>query len=169
MGHLLRAVDSLSGGLLAVLLVEQGGELGHQVALRTLGAAGELVGDLDGLGEVDGHAGLGHGNAEALHAHAEEVAVLGDVDGVDARAEDLDAGVGERLGRGESLAAIQAGMKQVAEGVWNCAIVVELARAQGIEMPICETVKAVLEARMAARDAVAMLMGRDTKHEAYGA
>jgi len=78
-------------------------------------------------------------------------------------------GVGERLGRGESLAAIQAGMKQVAEGVWNCAIVVELARAQGIEMPICETVKAVLEARMAARDAVAMLMGRDTKHEAYGA
>ena len=78
-------------------------------------------------------------------------------------------GVGERLGRGESLAAIQAGMKQVAEGVWNCAIVVELAKAQGIEMPICETVKAVLEARMAARDAVAMLMGRDTKYEAYGA
>ena len=78
-------------------------------------------------------------------------------------------GVGERLGRGESLAAIQAGMKQVAEGVWNCAIVVELARVQGIEMPICETVKAVIEARMAARDAVAMLMGRDTKHEAYGA
>ena len=78
-------------------------------------------------------------------------------------------GVGERLGRGESLADIQAGMKQVAEGVWNCAIIVELAKAKGIEMPICETVQAVLSGKMTARNAVSMLMCRDSKHETYGA
>ena len=76
--------------------------------------------------------------------------------------------VGERLGRGETLEMIQAGMKQVAEGVWNCRIVVQLAKEQGIEMPICETVHAVLAGEMTAFDAVSMLMGRDSKHETYG-
>ena len=78
-------------------------------------------------------------------------------------------GVGERLGRGETIDGITSSMKQVAEGVWNCRIVVELAGAQGIEMPICEAVQAVLEGRMTPRDAVSMLMGRDAKHECYGA
>lgn len=78
-------------------------------------------------------------------------------------------GVGERLGKGETIDAIRAGMKQVAEGVWNCGIVVELAHAHGIEMPICETVQQVLDGKICPKDAVAELMGRDTKHEAYGA
>lgn len=78
-------------------------------------------------------------------------------------------GVGERLGRGEKLEEITSGMKQVAEGVWNCRIVVELAGVRGIEMPICEAVQAVLEGRTTPKDAVSMLMGRDTKHESYGA
>ncbi len=76
--------------------------------------------------------------------------------------------VGERLGRGETLEAIQAGMKQVAEGVWNCRIVVQLAKEMGVEMPICENVDAVLDGAMTARDAVSLLMGRDSKHETYG-
>ncbi len=76
--------------------------------------------------------------------------------------------VGERLGHGETLAEIQAGMKQVAEGVWNCRIVVQLAKERGIEMPICEIVNTVLDGEMTARDAVSMLMGRDSKHETYG-
>lgn len=76
--------------------------------------------------------------------------------------------VGERLGRGETLEAIQAGMKQVAEGVWNCRIVVKLAKEKGVEMPICETVHAVLDGEMTASDAVGLLMGRDSKHETYG-
>lgn len=76
-------------------------------------------------------------------------------------------GVGERLGRGETLPAITADMKQVAEGVWNCPLVVDLAKTKGIEMPICETVQQVLDGKMAPRDAVTMLMGRDSKHEDY--
>ena len=77
-------------------------------------------------------------------------------------------GVGERMGKGESLAAIQSGMKQVAEGVWNCRIVCDLARKAGVEMPICEIVAAVLDGSLAPQDGVACLMGRDAKHESYG-
>jgi len=73
--------------------------------------------------------------------------------------------VGERLGRGESLADIRAGMKQVAEGVWNCPLVCDMAAAHGVEMPICESVRRVLEGALAPADAVALLMGRNPKHE----
>ena len=77
-------------------------------------------------------------------------------------------GVGERLGRGEKLDDIVDSMKQVAEGVWNCGIVLELARANNIEMPICETVQAVLEGTLDPRGAFVMLMSRDSKPEKYG-
>ena len=76
--------------------------------------------------------------------------------------------VGERLGRGETLAAIQASMKQVAEGVWNCRVVLQLAAEKHVEMPICEAVGSVLEGKAAASDAVLLLMGRDSTHEQYG-
>jgi len=74
-------------------------------------------------------------------------------------------GVGERLGRGESLAGIQGSMAQVAEGVWNCHIAVALASKHGVEMPISEQVFAVLQGTLAPGDAVATLMERDTKPE----
>ncbi len=77
-------------------------------------------------------------------------------------------GVGERLARGESMDDIRATMRQVAEGVWNCPIVVRLAAEHGIEMPICETVNAVLSGEATAREAVVMLMSRDSTHEQYG-
>ena len=74
-------------------------------------------------------------------------------------------GVGERLGRGESLDSIRAGMKQVAEGVWNAPLVCGMAAARGVEMPICEAVRRVLEGGLAPAAAVALLMGRDPKRE----
>lgn len=77
-------------------------------------------------------------------------------------------GVGERLGRGETLADIQAGMKQVAEGVWNCRLVCAMAKRLGVEMPICMGVQAVLSGELAPKDAVSYLMGRDSKPEVYG-
>lgn len=74
-------------------------------------------------------------------------------------------GVGERLGRGEPLSAIQAGMRQVAEGVWNCTLVCDMAAELGVEMPICETVRLVLQGSIPPSEAVARLMGRDPKDE----
>ena len=74
-------------------------------------------------------------------------------------------GVGERLGRGEPLSAIQAGMRQVAEGVWNSRVVHELASSLGVEMPICDTVYALCHKGFDARKAVEMMMGRELKAE----
>ena len=74
-------------------------------------------------------------------------------------------GVGERLGRGEPLARIQEGMKQIAEGVWNCTLVCDMAAELAVEMPICETVRLVLQGSIPPSEAVARLMGRDPKDE----
>ncbi len=74
--------------------------------------------------------------------------------------------VGERLGKGEKLDDILAGMKQVAEGVWNCAIARDLARAAKVEVPITDEVYAIIHKGKKPRDALASLMGRTVKPEA---
>lgn len=73
--------------------------------------------------------------------------------------------VGERLGKGEAIADILSGMKQVAEGVWNCTIARELADAHGIDMPITDEVCAVVHDGKNPAEAVGNLMARDLKDE----
>jgi glycerol-3-phosphate dehydrogenase (NAD(P)+) len=74
-------------------------------------------------------------------------------------------GVGERLGRGESLAAILAG-REVAEGIPTTRAAAELARRHGVEMPITFAVEAILDGALPPREAVTALMTRTLKHEA---
>jgi glycerol-3-phosphate dehydrogenase (NAD(P)+) len=52
--------------------------------------------------------------------------------------------LGEALGRGRALADILAERQSVAEGVESAAAVVALARRHGAEMPICQSVAAIL-------------------------
>src|SRR5262249_45594183 len=52
--------------------------------------------------------------------------------------------VGLRVGRGERLRDVLAGMKMVAEGVHNSISVTELARKVGVEMPISEQIRLML-------------------------
>ncbi|HEY0791982.1 MAG TPA: NAD(P)H-dependent glycerol-3-phosphate dehydrogenase [Chthoniobacterales bacterium] len=52
--------------------------------------------------------------------------------------------VGERLGRGERLEAIVAGMNMVAEGIPTTRAARELARARGVDAPLTEAVGAIL-------------------------
>ena len=52
--------------------------------------------------------------------------------------------LGEDLGRGRGLAEILAERSSVAEGVESAAAVVALAGKHGVEMPICESVAAIL-------------------------
>lgn len=73
---------------------------------------------------------------------------------------------GERIGRGEGLAAILASTRKVAEGVWTARVVRERARALGVDMPLCAAVCAVLFEGVGARAAVGALMQRDHKEEA---
>lgn len=74
-------------------------------------------------------------------------------------------GLGERIGRGETLEAILASTEKVAEGVWTCQAVRAHAARAGVAMPITEAVHAVLFEGLAPRDAVRMLMQRPSRAE----
>jgi glycerol-3-phosphate dehydrogenase (NAD(P)+) len=73
--------------------------------------------------------------------------------------------VGERLGRGERLADVLSG-REVAEGVPTTRAAAELARRNGIEMPVAAAVESMLDGRMTPREAVFALMTRELKREA---
>jgi glycerol-3-phosphate dehydrogenase (NAD(P)+) len=74
-------------------------------------------------------------------------------------------GVGERLGKGENLANIQASTSMVAEGVFTASSVYEKSQQMGIPMPICTEVYRVLYERKNPRDAVNDLMQRELRSE----
>lgn len=73
--------------------------------------------------------------------------------------------VGIELGRGRSLEEILGHMKQVAEGVKTARSARDLARAVGVELPICEQVYAIAYEGKSARGAVVELMTRQPKSE----
>jgi glycerol-3-phosphate dehydrogenase (NAD(P)+) len=73
--------------------------------------------------------------------------------------------VGVRLGQGERLKDILASMVQVAEGVRTTESVVELARREGVEMPISEQVARVLFEDHRPRTALRELMSRAPRSE----
>ncbi len=73
--------------------------------------------------------------------------------------------VGERLGRGESLGAIVASMNMVAEGVPTTHSAFECARRFGIETPIVDQMRALLDGEISPREALTALLTRDPKAE----
>lgn len=73
--------------------------------------------------------------------------------------------VGLRLGQGESLAQIQEGAREVAEGVGTTHAVFHMAQARGIEMPITRSVYEILYEARKPRSVVTQLMERDLKSE----
>ena len=76
--------------------------------------------------------------------------------------------VGRALAEGSTIEEVTGRMTSVAEGVTTAPVVVELARRHGVEMPIAETVAALLDRRINPRDAISMLMGREPRHELHG-
>ncbi len=73
--------------------------------------------------------------------------------------------LGLQLGQGKTLAHIQAGMKMVAEGVPTTRSAWQLARRQGVQMPITEQVYALLFENKDPHLAVQELMERELKQE----
>lgn len=73
--------------------------------------------------------------------------------------------VGERLGKGERLADIVASMQMVAEGVPTTYSAHECARKFGIDAPIIEQIKLILDGAVAPAEALTRLIGRDPKPE----
>lgn len=73
--------------------------------------------------------------------------------------------VGERLGRGESLAEITASMSMVAEGVPTTWSASECARRMVIDAPIIEQIRALLDGEITPREVLANLLARDLRAE----
>ena len=74
--------------------------------------------------------------------------------------------VGLALAAGQSCAQAVASLGHVAEGVYSARTVVERARQLGLEMPIAQTVVALLDGELLAGAAMARLMGREPTGEA---
>jgi glycerol-3-phosphate dehydrogenase (NAD(P)+) len=73
--------------------------------------------------------------------------------------------VGERLARGESLGAISASMRMVAEGVPTTYSAFDCARRLNIETPIIDQIKLLLDGTLSPRDALSALLARDPRSE----
>ena len=74
---------------------------------------------------------------------------------------------GEQLGRGHTVAEIAASTRQVAEGVKSCASILALAQQAGVEMPIVEAVKTVIDGTQTPPQMITSLMSRSAKAERY--
>jgi glycerol-3-phosphate dehydrogenase (NAD(P)+) len=72
---------------------------------------------------------------------------------------------GERLGRGMSIAEATGGTPHVVEGLTTARAALALAERYGVELPIAQTVVAVLDGRLSVRDAIGSLMSRDARPE----
>jgi glycerol-3-phosphate dehydrogenase (NAD(P)+) len=72
---------------------------------------------------------------------------------------------GFQLGKGETLQSLTAPGKPLAEGIETAPALVARARRQNIELPIAETMAAILDGSLALGDAVPRLMGRPLKSE----
>jgi glycerol-3-phosphate dehydrogenase (NAD(P)+) len=73
--------------------------------------------------------------------------------------------LGERIGKGETLAQVQASTPKVAEGVYTAKSIHERVKHLGLEMPICSAVYRILYEGVPPRQAVQDLLGRDPKSE----
>lgn len=73
--------------------------------------------------------------------------------------------LGERIGRGQTLAQAQAATPSVVEGVSTCKSVASLARQYGVEMPITQAVYEVLFEDKPVKAAIEDLMSRRPKAE----
>jgi glycerol-3-phosphate dehydrogenase (NAD(P)+) len=152
-----------------VIGTEVGGACKNVIALACGMAAGV------GLGENTAAAIITRGLAEimrlgiALGAKGATLAGLagvGDLVATCSSPQSRNRAFGERLGKGETLAAAQrAAGGHVAEGVTSCESVLALASSYDVEMPLTEAVHGVCHRGMSVDQAVALLLGRTTKPE----
>lgn len=72
---------------------------------------------------------------------------------------------GQEVGRGRSIAALREPSQPLAEGVETAPALVQRARAEGIELPVAETMASVLDGSLPLDQSIARLMSRPLKPE----
>lgn len=148
--------------------VEMGGALKNIIAIGAGMADGLNAGDnakagfmTRGIAEI-GRLGMAAGANPLTFAG---LAGLGDLVATCASPLSRNYRLGRALADGRPLAEIQAGLGQVAEGVFATETASELGRRYGIELPITEQMHAILFAGKSAAAAIRDLMRRDAKDE----
>lgn len=147
---------------------ELGGALKNVIALA--------AGMADGLGTGDNTraAVITRGLAEltrlgvAMGGRAETfmgLAGMGDLIATCISPQSRNRSVGEELGKGRTIDSIIEEMNQVAEGVRSAPVVARLGRELGVELPICEQVRAVVEDGRTAEEAYRGLLHRPQQGE----
>jgi glycerol-3-phosphate dehydrogenase (NAD(P)+) len=96
------------------------------------------------------------------------VAGLGDLATTCFAPEGRNRSFGERLARGVCVEEALSATASVVEGVPTARALVRIARERGIELPICETVEAMVYHGLAPREALAQLMRRVAATERLG-
>jgi glycerol-3-phosphate dehydrogenase (NAD(P)+) len=146
--------------------VEIGGAAKNVLAI----ACGAVVGR--GLGESAKAALMARGFAELLrfaekHGAERETLMglsgLGDLVLTASSAQSRNFAFGERLGRGAPVAEAAGG--KLAEGALTAPVLVAMAQARGIDMPIASAVAAVIAGRLTLPQAIDALMQRPLKRE----
>jgi len=150
---------------------EIGGAFKNVIAIATGMAEGLGVGDNTraavmsrGLAELTTLAVAMGGEATTLAG----LAGMGDMVATCMSPQSRNRHVGEQLGRGKTVDEIIAEMNMVAEGVKTSKVVMEIADDLGVDMPICEEVKACCHDGSTAAEAYEGLLRRRVGHENAG-
>ena len=151
-----------------VIGAEVGGALKNVIAIATGIAQGLSVGDNTraavisrGLAELT-RLGVAMGAEERTFAG---LAGMGDLIATCMSPLSRNRQVGERLGRGERIEDILAGMHMVAEGVRTATTASGLAERYHLEMPICNEVRRVLAGEQTGEEAYRGLLHVRAGHE----
>jgi glycerol-3-phosphate dehydrogenase (NAD(P)+) len=154
-----------------VIGCELGGAVKNVIAIAVGIAIGMGLGDntqalliTRGLAEI---ARLGAALGADQHTFA-GLAGMGDLVATCSSPQSRNRTFGENLGRGLALDAAAPSSSQVTEGVKSAEPVLELARAQGVEMPITEVVAGVTGGQIGIGEAAVLLASRSAKPERYG-
>jgi glycerol-3-phosphate dehydrogenase (NAD(P)+) len=73
--------------------------------------------------------------------------------------------LGQGLGRGDDAATLMADRRTVAEGAFSAPVIAAAARADGIDMPICDTVAQLVAGETRVADAIHALLSRPLRSE----
>lgn len=73
--------------------------------------------------------------------------------------------LGQGLGRGDDAATLMADRRTVAEGAFSAPVIAAAARADGIDMPICDTVAQLVAGETRVTDAIQALLSRPLRSE----
>lgn len=152
-GDDMRGVE-IGGAAKNVLAIACGATIG-----RGLGESARAALIARGFAEMMRFARAYGGRAETLMG----LSGLGDVVLTCASAQSRNFAFGERLGRGASPEEASGG--KLAEGAFTASILVALARARGVEMPIAEAVDDLVAGRVTPDEALDRLMNRPLRSE----